>query len=115
DLTGLPPAPAEVDDFVKAWDGASAKRQAVVETLADRLLASPRYGERMAQRWLDGARYADTNGYQTDGERVMWRWRDWVSAAFNDNLPFDRFTIEQIAGDMLPKPTLEQRIATGFN
>ncbi len=114
DLTGLPPTPAEVDDFVKAWD-AGAKRQAVVEKLADRLLASPRYGERMAQRWLDGARYADTNGYQNDGERVMWRWRDWVIEAFNDNMPFDRFTIEQIAGDLLPKPTLEQKIATGFN
>jgi hypothetical protein len=69
----------------------------------------------MAQRWLDGARYADTNGYQTDGERIMWRWRDWVIEAFNDNMPFDRFTIEQIAGDMLPNATLEQKIATGFN
>jgi hypothetical protein len=115
DLTGLPPTPGEVEDFVKAWDIASAKRQAAVEMLVDRLLASPRYGERMAQRWLDGARYADTNGYQTDGERTMWRWRDWVIEAFNANMPFDRFTIEQIAGDMLPKPTLEQRIATGFN
>ncbi len=115
DLTGLPPTPAEVDQFTKAWDAAGAERQATVETLADRLLASPRYGERMAQRWLDGARYADTNGYQTDGERVMWRWRDWVIEAFNDNMPFDRFTIEQIAGDMLPNATLEQNIATGFN
>ena len=115
DLTGLPPTPGEVDRFVKAWDAAGAKRQAVVEKLADRLLSSPRYGERMAQRWLDGARYADTNGYQNDGERVMWRWRDWVIEAFNDNMPFDRFTIEQIAGDLLPKPTLAQKIATGFN
>ena len=115
DLTGLPPTPTEVDEFVAAWDGTSARRQAVVEKLADRLLASPRYGERMAQRWLDGARYADTNGYQNDGERIMWRWRDWVIEAFNQNMPFDRFTIEQIAGDMLPKATLEQRIATGFN
>jgi hypothetical protein len=125
DLTGLPPTPVEVDEFVKAWDAAGAKRQAVVEALADRLLASPRYGERMAQRWLDGARYADTNGYQTDGDRVMWRWRDWVIEAFNDNMPFDRFTIEQIAGDMLPPPLtppsqggdggLAQKIATGFN
>ncbi len=113
DLTGLPPTPGEVDAFVKEY--ASAKPQAAVEALADRLLASPRYGERMAQRWLDGARYADTNGYQTDGERTMWRWRDWVIEAFNDNMPFDRFTIEQIAGDMLPKATLEQKIATGFN
>jgi hypothetical protein len=117
DLTGLPPTPGEVDAFVKAWDAASAKRerQAVVGQLADRLLASPRYGERMAQRWLDNARYADTNGYQTDGERVMWRWRDWVIEAFNHNMPFDQFTIEQLAGDLLPKPTLDQRIATGFN
>ena len=98
----------------RAAAGASVP-QAAIERLADRLLASPRYGERMAQRWLDGARYADTNGYQTDGERTMWRWRDWVIDAFNANMPFDRFTIEQIAGDMLPKPTLEQRIATGFN
>jgi Protein of unknown function (DUF1553)/Protein of unknown function (DUF1549)/Concanavalin A-like lectin/glucanases superfamily/Planctomycete cytochrome C len=115
DLTGLPPTPAEVDEFVKAWDTAGAKREALLGQLADRLLASPRYGERMAQRWLDGARYADTNGYQNDGERTMWRWRDWVIEAFNDNMPFDRFTIEQIAGDLLPKPTLEQKIATGFN
>jgi hypothetical protein len=112
DLTGLPPTPAEVDAFVKAWRAAP---QAAVEALADRLLASPRYGERMAQRWLDAARYADTNGYQTDGERIMWRWRDWVIEAFNDNMPFDRFTIEQIAGDMLPNATLDQKIATGFN
>src|SRR5206468_3418921 len=115
ELTGLPPTPLEVDKFVKAWGASSAKRQAVVEALADRLLASPRYGERMAQRWLDAARYADTNGYQTDGERTMWRWRDWVIEAFNDNMPFDRFTIEQIAGDMLPNATLDQKIATGFN
>jgi hypothetical protein len=115
DLTGLPPTPAEADAFVQAWHAAGANRQALVEKLADRLLASPRYGERMAQRWLDGARYADTNGYQNDGERIMWRWRDWVIDAFNENMPFDRFTIEQIAGDLLPKPTLEQRIATGFN
>ncbi|MBI3822810.1 MAG: DUF1553 domain-containing protein [Planctomycetes bacterium] len=113
DLTGLPPTPGEVDAFVKAWK--TATPQAAVEALADRLLASPRYGERMALRWLDGARYADTNGYQTDGERIMWRWRDWVIESFNANMPFDQFTIEQIAGDMLPKATLEQKIATGFN
>ena len=76
------------------------------EKVVDRLLASPRYGERMAMRWLDAARYADTNGYQTDGERSMWRWRDWVIDAFNRNMPFDRFTVEQIAGDMLPNATL---------
>ena len=79
------------------------------------MLASPRYGERMAARWLDAARYADTNGYQFDGERFMWRWRDWVIDAFNRNQPFDQFTLEQIAGDLLPNATLEQKIATGFN
>ena len=83
--------------------------------MVDRLLASPRYGERMAFRWLEAARYGDTNGYQTDGARDMWRWRDWVIDAFNRNMPFDRFTIEQLAGDLLPNATLDQRIATGFN
>ncbi len=109
DLTGLPPTPAEVDAFLADAQPLAAPR------LADRLLASPRYGERMAWRWLEAARYADTHGYQTDGERDMWRWRDWVIEAYNRNLPFDRFTIEQLAGDMLPSPTLDQRIATGFN
>ena len=79
------------------------------EKAVDRLLASPRYGERMAARWLDAARYADTNGYQTDGERIMWRWRDWVIDAYNRNMPYDRFTVEQIAGDMLPGATLDKR------
>jgi Protein of unknown function (DUF1553)/Protein of unknown function (DUF1549)/Concanavalin A-like lectin/glucanases superfamily/Planctomycete cytochrome C len=116
DLTGLPPTPAEVDAFVNEYQSATPQaKEAVYGKLVDRLLRSPRYGERMAQRWLDAARYADTNGYQTDGDRVMWRWRDWVIEAFNENIPFDQFTIEQLAGDMLPKPTLEQRIATGFN
>ncbi len=109
DLTGLPPSPEDVDAFV------SDKAPDAYEKVVDRLLRSPRYGERMAQRWLDGARYADTSGYQNDGERVMWRWRDWVIDAFNDNMPFDRFTVEQIAGDMLPGATLDQKIATGFN
>jgi hypothetical protein len=109
DLTGLPPTPAEVDAFM------NDKSAGAVERLADRLLASPRYGERMAWKWLEAARYADTNGYQTDGERDMWRWRDWVIEAYNRDVPFDQFTVEQIAGDMLPNPTLEQRIATGFN
>jgi hypothetical protein len=108
DLTGLPPTPAEVDAFL-ADESPSA-----YETVVDRLLASPRYGERMAAPWLDAARYADTNGYQTDGERTMWRWRDWLIDALNQNMPFDQFTIEQLAGDQLPQPTLEQRIATGF-
>jgi hypothetical protein len=109
DLTGLPPTPAEVDAFL-ADNSPNA-----YEKVVDRLLASSRYGERMAARWLDAARYADTNGYQNDGDRTMWRWRDWVIDAYNHNLPFDRFTVEQLAGDMLPNPTLEQRIATGFN
>ncbi len=109
DLTGLPPTPAEVDVFL-ADDSLAAYERAV-----DRLLASPRYGERMAVRWLDAARYADTNGYQSDGERIMWRWRDWVIDAYNRNLPFDQFTVEQLAGDLLPGCTLDQQIATGFN
>jgi len=109
DLTGVPPTPAEVGAFLKD-DSPNA-----FEKVVDRLLASPRYGERMAWRWLEAARYADTNGYQTDAGRDMWRWRDWVIEAYNRNLPFDRFTIEQLAGDLLPNPTLDQRIATGFN
>ena len=109
DLTGLPPTPAEVDAFLE-----DASRQAY-EKVVDRLLQSPRFGERMAANWLDVARYADTNGYQSDGKRNMWRWRDWVIDAFNRNLPFDRFTIEQIAGDMLPDANRDQIIATGFN
>ena len=109
DLTGLPPTPSETEAFLVD------KSPDAYERVVDRLLASPRYGERMAVRWLDAARYADTNGYQTDAERVMWRWRDWVIEAFNSGMPFDQFTIEQLAGDLLPSPTLDQRIATGFN
>lgn len=109
DLTGLPPTPDELDVFL------ADKSSNAYEKAVDRLLASPRYGERMAIRWLDAARYADTNGYQTDAERYMWRWRDWVITAFNDNMPFDQFTIEQIAGDMLPGSTLDQKIASAFN
>ena len=109
DLTGLPPTVDEIDSFL------SDSSPNAYEKVVDRLLQSPRYGERMAIRWLDAARYADTNGYQTDAERYMWRWRDWVINAFNDNMPFDQFTIEQIAGDLLPNPTLDQVIATGFN
>ena len=109
DLTGLPPTRAEaaafrVDPSPDAY-----------ERLVDRLLASPHYGERMAIDWLDAARYADTNGYQVDRDREHWPWRDWVIQAYNDNMPFDRFTIEQLAGDLLPDPTREQRIATGFH
>ena len=99
DITGLPPTVAEVDAFL------ADKSPNAYEKVVDRLLASPRYGERMAVRWLDAARYADTNGYQFDGERIMWRWRDWVIDAFNRNQPFDQFTIEQIAGDLLPNAT----------
>ena len=109
DLTGLPPTPKEIDTFL------SDHSPNAYEKLVDRLLQSPRYGERMAIRWLEAARYADTNGYQTDAERTMWRWRDWVIDAFNRNMPFDQFTIEQIAGDLLPNATLEQKLATGFN
>jgi len=109
DLTGLPPTPAEVDAFL------ADPSPAAYEKVVDRLLASPRYGERMAFRWMEAARYGDTNGYQTDGPRDMWRWRDWVIDAFNRNLPFSQFTIEQLAGDLLPNPTLDQLIATGFN
>ncbi len=109
DLTGLPPSIGELDAFLKD------RSPNAYENLVDRLLASPRYGERMAMRWLDVSRYADTNGYQTDGERTMWRWRDYVIDSFNRNKPFDQFTIEQLAGDLLPNPTLEQRIATAFN
>ena len=85
------------------------------ESVVDRLLASPRYGERWAWDWLDAARYADTDGYQGDPERTMWPWRDWVVRAINDNMPYDQFTVEQLAGDLLPNATLEQKIATGFN
>ncbi|MCC6587075.1 MAG: DUF1553 domain-containing protein [Bryobacterales bacterium] len=109
DLTGLPPTVAEMDAFLKDTSS-NAYEKAVT-----RLLESPRYGERMAARWLDAARYADTNGYQFDGERVMWRWRDWVIESFNRNQPFDQFIKEQIAGDLLPNSTLDQQIATGFN
>jgi len=109
DLTGLPPTPDEVDAFF------SDNSPDAYEVVVDRLLASSRFGERMAVRWLDGARYADTNGYQSDGERFMWRWRDWVIDAYNRNMPFNQFTIEQVAGDMLASATLDQRIASGFN
>jgi hypothetical protein len=109
DLTGLPPTPAELKSFL------ADKSADAYEKVVDRLLRSPRYGERMAIRWLEAARYADTNGYQTDGERTMWRWRDWVIDAYNRNMPFDEFTIEQLAGDLLPNATVAQKIATGFN
>ncbi len=108
DLLGLVPAPTEVEDFLR--DGSPD----AYERLVDRLLASPHYGERQARHWLDQARYADSNGYTIDGQRSIWPWRDWVIGAFNRDLPFDRFTMEQLAGDMLPKPTRDQLVATGF-
>jgi hypothetical protein len=109
DLTGLPPTPAEIDAFL-ADDSPEAYEKAV-----DRLLASEAYGERMALIWVDAARYADTSGYQADWERFMWPWREWAIKAYNANMPFDQFTIEQLAGDLLPNPSLDQMIATGFN
>ncbi len=109
DLTGLPPAPAAVDAFL-ADTSADA-----YERYVDSLLANPHYGERMAIEWLDAARYADSHGYQTDSSRSNWPWRDWLIRAFNDNLPFDQFTIHQLAGDMLENPSRDQIIATGFN
>jgi mono/diheme cytochrome c family protein len=109
DLVGLPPTPAEVDAFLND-DSPQA-----YEKLVDRMLASAQYGEKMAQHWLDLARYADSDGHHRDLERKMWPYRDWVIDAFNQNKPLDEFTIEQLAGDLLPNPTLKQRIATGFN
>jgi hypothetical protein len=111
DLTGLPPTLVELDAFVT---DVQRRGEAAFAAAADRLLASPHYGERQAIEWLDAARYADTHGFNNDTTRSMWRWRDWVIEAFNANLPYDRFITEQIAGDLLPNPTLEQRIATGF-
>ena len=109
DLTGLPPTPAEIDAFL------ADKAPDAYERRVDALLQSPRYGERMAMPWLDAARYADTHGYHIDSLRGMWPWRDWVIAAFNRNLPFDTFIIEQVAGDLLPGATREQKVASGFN
>ncbi len=109
DLTGLPPTPAELDAFL------GDSRPDAYEREADRLLASPRYGERMTQEWLDLARYSDTSGYQNDTPRQIWKWREWVIEAFNANMPYDRFAIEQLAGDLLPNATLAQKVATGFN
>ena len=109
DLIGLPPTIEEVDAFV------ADSRPDAYERLVDRLLASPHYGERWARRWLDVARYADTNGYEKDRERSIWPYRDWVIKALNDDMPFDRFTVEQIAGDLLPDATASQKVATGFH
>ena len=116
DLTGLPPAPADVDSFVAAYTKASSgEKERVYSSLVDRLLESPRYGEHRARYWLDAARYADTHGLHFDNYREIWPYRDWVVKAFQKNQPFDQFTIEQLAGDLLPHPSAEQKIATGFH
>lgn len=122
DLTGLPPSAVLGDQSTLIRDRENPKtdhRSPITDPdwslVVDQLLASPHYGERMAWDWLDAARYADSNGYQGDNERTMWPWRDWVVQAYNENLPFDQFTIWQLAGDLLPSPTQEQILATGFN
>src|SRR5207248_1172986 len=128
DLTGLLPSPDEVNAFVRDFSLSpsplvplSAKdketrrqgdREQAYSALVERLLASPHYGERWGRHWLDQARYADSNGYSIDSERQMWPYRDWVIKALNDDMPFDRFTIEQRAGALLPNPTKSQRVAT---
>ena len=109
DLTGLPPAPSETDKFLDD-QGKNA-----YSMIVDKLLSSKHYGERWARHWLDLARYADSNGYSHDSPRTIWKYRDWVIDAYNRNLPFDQFIIEQIAGDMIPEATIDQRIATGFH
>jgi hypothetical protein len=109
DLTGLPPTPKEVAAFL------GDSRPGAYERVVDRLLAAPAYGEHMAQQWLDFARYADSNGFQADYSRQQWPWRDWVIDSFNRNQPFDEFTVEQMAGDLLPDPTRSQVVATGFH
>lgn len=109
DFLGLPPSIAEVEEFV------NDTRPDAYERLLDRVLANPHYGERWGRHWLDQARYADSHGYTNDNARVMWPYRDWVIDAFNRDLPFDQFTIEQLAGDLLPEPSLDQKIATGFH
>ena len=108
DLNGIPPTLEEIDRFL------TDNSPDAYEKIVDRLLASSRYGERMVWEWLEASRYADSNGYQNDDERGMWPWRDWVIDAMNDNMPFDRFTVEQIAGDLLPEPSQEQKLATAF-
>ena len=109
DLTGLPPGPQDVDSYL------NDKSPKAYESLVDKLLASSRFGERQARIWLDLARYADSNGYEADAGRVAWKFRDWVIAAYNRNMPYDQFTIEQLAGDLLPNASLNQLIATGFH
>ena len=130
DLTGLPPTPEEVEAFLQSSKSASREAspssregesgrggegEKAFLALVNKLLDSPHYGERMALEWLDAARYADTHGYHIDSHRDMWPWRDWVIAAYNTNMPFDRFTVEQMAGDLLPQPSRDQLVASGFN
>ncbi len=132
DLTGLPPTPADVETFLAEMDaatitnnsaipdnsetpGSTVRMDEIYQRLVNQYLDSPHYGERMAIDWLDAARFADTNGYQVDRDREMYAWRDWVIEAFNTNMKFDEFTIEQIAGDLLPQATVSQKIATGFH
>ena len=116
DLVGLPPSPAEVAEFVAAYESTDrTKREQAYGALVDKLLASPQFGERWARHWLDLARYADSNGFQRDGFRTMWAYRDWVVDAFNRNLPFDQFVVDQMAGDLRPDANGASRIATGFH
>lgn len=112
DITGLPPDPVEVNQFVAEYKG--DKRDEVFSAWIDKLMNRPEYGEHRARYWLDAARYGDTHGLHFDNYREMWPYRDWVIRAFNANQPFDQFTIEQLAGDLLPNPTIDQRVATGF-
>lgn len=112
DLVGLPPTISEVDAFISAYQ---ANADVACKELADRLLLSPHYGERWGRWWLDQARYADSNGYSVDAPRDIWKYRDWVVAAFHHDMPFDQFTIEQLAGDLLPNATDDEKIATGFH
>ena len=109
DLIGLLPSISAIDEFV------ADRRPDAYERLIDRLLSNPHFGERWGRHWLDQARYADSHGYTNDDPRVMWPYRDWVIAAINDDLPFDQFTVEQLAGDLLPSATIDQQIATGFH
>ena len=116
DLIGLPPDPTEANEWLDRLTNSDGRLNvAVYAELVDHLLGLPQYGERWARRWLDLARYADTNGYEKDRDRTMWPYRDWVVRALNADMPFDQFTIEQVAGDMLPNATVDQRIATGFH
>ena len=112
DLTGLPPSPEQVQHFLAASEQDS---DGAYSEVVDRLLQSPAYGERWGRWWLDQARYADSNGYSVDAPRQIWKYRDWVIEVLNRDLPFDQFTVEPLAGDLLPNATDEQRVATGFH